>query len=317
MNHRIFVVGSCNTDMVVRSRCLPVPGETILGGKFLMNSGGKGANQAVAAARLGGDVTFVARVGNDLFGEKAVEQYKKEGINTSYITVDPEQPSGVALIMVDAKGENSISVAASANDTLMPKHVKMVEDLFSAGDIVLMQLESPIQTVEYTAAVAAAKGLKVVLNPAPACELPASLLQNVYMIIPNECEAEILSGIKVTDFESARLASAIIASKGVDIVLITMGKQGAFVREGNRCSLVPSFPVKAVDTTAAGDTFCGALCVALSEGLSVKEAALFGNRAASVSVTREGAQASIPTRAEIDALVSHAPCTANIAELVS
>lgn len=302
MGNKVIVVGSSNTDMVITSPRIPAPGETILGGKFLMNPGGKGANQAVAAARLGGNVLFIARVGNDSLGAQAIELYRAEGVDCSYITVDEKQPSGVALIMVDAKGENCISVAASANDTLMPSHIDAAVDRFDAGDIVMMQLETPLETVCHTAELASRMGLKVILNPAPARDLPDSLLRNLYMIVPNETEAEMLSGVKVYDAESARRAAEIIASKGVEIVLITMGRQGTFMFCGDKAEIIPSYPVKAVDTTAAGDTFCGALCVALSEGIDLERAVRFGNRAASISVTRPGAQASVPCRAELNDL---------------
>ncbi len=304
MGHKIIVVGSSNTDMVIKSKRIPVPGETILGGDFLMNPGGKGANQAVAAARLGGDVTFIARTGNDMFGKRAVELYKKEGINTKFITTDEKEPSGVALILVDEKGENCISVSKSANEKLTQKEVEVAKDLFEKGDIVLMQLETPLETIEYTAQMANEKGLKVILNPAPARELPASLLKNVYMVIPNETEAEILSGVKVTDLDSAKKAADVISAKGVDIVLITIGKRGAFVKEGNNYEVVPTYKTVPVDTTAAGDTFCGALCVALSEGKNIKDAVKFANRSASISVTRMGAQSSVPYRKEIDEIIA-------------
>ena len=297
---KIIVIGSCNTDMVVRSKRIPVPGETILGGKFMMNPGGKGANQAVAAARLGGDVTFIARVGDDMFGRQSVELYKNEGIDTRYITTDPTEDSGVALIMVDEKGENCISVASSANDTLKRPQVDAAKSILHEGDIMLMQLETPLPTIEYAARIASERGLKVILNPAPARELPESLLRNLYMIIPNETEASLMSGINITDIKTAREAADAIAAKGVDIVVITMGKRGALVKNGNDCELVPTFKADAVDTTAAGDTFCGALCVALAEGRGIREAVEFGNRAASISVTRPGAQASIPMRAELE-----------------
>lgn len=304
MAHKIIVVGSCNTDMVIKSKRIPVPGETILGGKFLMNPGGKGANQAVAAARLGGDVVFIARVGDDMFGKQSVSLYEKEGINTQFITVDEKEPSGVALILVDEKGENCISVASSANDTLSPQNVEAAKELINEGDIVLMQLETPLETIEYTAALAVERGAKVILNPAPARELPASLLKNIYMLIPNETEAELLSGVKVSDVEGAKKAAEVISGKGVDIVLITLGSQGALVKNGDNYEIVPTYKTTAVDTTAAGDTFCGSLCVALSEGKNLIEAVKFANRTASVSVTRMGAQSSVPYRNEINQLIA-------------
>ncbi len=300
MKHKIFVVGSANTDMVVRSGHIPVPGETVLGGEFLMNPGGKGANQAVAAARLGGDVTFVARVGDDLFGRQDIEGYDKEGIDTRFISVDPVAPSGVALIMVDGKGENCISVAKSANDTLTPEHIKLVEPHFGSNDFLLMQLETPLETVTYTAAAARAKGMTVILNPAPGRSLPRELLVNVNIIIPNETEAELITGVHIDDEASARRAADSIADMGVDTVIITMGCKGVFVRQSGICDFIPAHKVVASDTTAAGDTFCGAFVVALSEGRTVAEAVRFGNSAAAISVTRVGAQSSVPTREELD-----------------
>lgn len=300
MEHKIVVVGSSNTDMVIKSERIPVPGETIMGGEFMMNPGGKGANQAVAASRLGGDVTFVAKIGNDIFGQQAVEGYKKDGINTEFIFTDKDNPSGVALITVDNKGENCIVVASGANGTLDRRDIDMARREIESADIVLMQLEIPMDTVCYVAEMAAVKGIKVVLNPAPAVKLSDQLLSNVYMLVPNETEAEILSGIKITDYESAYKAASAISSKGVDIVVITMGARGALVKHGDKFYEIPSVKVKAIDTTAAGDTFCGALCVALSEGTDVVKAVEFANRCAAVSVTRMGAQSSVPYRSEID-----------------
>lgn len=302
MSKNIIVVGSCNTDMVIKTDHLPVPGETVMGGDFLMNPGGKGANQAVAAARLKGNVYFIAKTGNDLFGKRSVEQYEDEGIHTEYIYSDPVLPSGVALIIVDANGENSITVASGANSSLSPEDIRNALPAIEKGDILLMQLEIPMETVEYAAQLAREQGLKVILNPAPAHTLPEKLLQNLYMIIPNETEAEILSGIKVTDWESARKAADAISAKGVDIVVITMGSKGALIKEKGHYHEVPVPKVKPIDTTAAGDTFCGALCVALAENKNVADAVRFANQCASISVTRMGAQSSLPYRREIDIL---------------
>ena len=181
MSKRIVVIGSCNTDMVINMERLPLPGETLLGGKFFMNPGGKGANQAVAAARLGGKVTFIAKVGNDPFGIRSIDQYKAEGIGTKHILVDKEQPSGVALILVDAHGENSIAVASGANAHLMPEDIDRAQKAVEEGDILLMQLETPIETVEHAAQIAKQASRKVILNPAPAHPLPESLLRCLYM----------------------------------------------------------------------------------------------------------------------------------------
>ena len=300
MSERIVVIGSCNTDMVINMERLPLPGETIIGGKFFMNAGGKGANQAVAAARLGGNVSFMAKVGNDHFGSRSIEQYKAEGVNVEHITVDNDQPSGVALIMVDSHGENCIAVASGANALLLPADVERAKEMIEQGDIVLMQLETPMETVEYAAHLAHKKGKKVILNPAPAMSLSDALLGNLYMLIANETETEFLTGVKITDMESVCRAADVISDKGVKNVVITLGSKGAFVKENDTYHKVPAIKVKAVDATAAGDTFCGALCVALAERKGILEAVEFANKCASVTVTRMGAQSSLPYRAEID-----------------
>jgi len=296
---RIIVIGSSNTDMVIKSKKLPAPGETILGGTFLMNPGGKGANQAVAAARLHGKVTFVAKTGNDVFGSEAKQLFDKEHIDTRFLISDEKNPSGVALINVDENGENSIVVASGSNGTLSAYDIN--EDVFKAepADIFLMQLEIPVSTVEFVAEKAASNGNKVILNPAPARKLSNDLLSCLYMIIPNETEAEILTGIKVTDAETAEKAARKLYAKGVKNIVITMGGSGAFLFTPSNSKMIYVVPVKAVDTTAAGDVFCGALAVALSEGKNSEEAVVFANKAAGISVTRMGAQASAPYRDEI------------------
>ena len=296
---RIVVLGSTNTDMVVKAARRPAPGETILGGRFLMNPGGKGANQAVAAARLGGDVVFIAKVGEDLFGREAKALFSKEGICTDYVFTDPSEPSGVALIMVDRKGENCISVASGANATLAPDDLQAARGEIERAGLVLMQLETPVETVLCAAQWASAKGVPVVLNPAPACELPEELFGCLSMITPNESEAELLTGVKVADEASASAAAIALCAKGVKRVVITLGAKGAFVYADGCGTLVPAFKVEAVDTTAAGDVFNGALAVALIEGQPLAEAVSFAAKAASVSVTRMGAQASAPYRREV------------------
>lgn len=296
---KIVVIGSTNTDMVVKSARIPAPGETILGGRFLMNPGGKGANQAVAAARLGGDVTFVAKVGDDLFGREAKALFRKEGINATYVFTDAEEPSGVALIMVDAKGENCISVASGANGELSPDDIDAVEDRIAHADMVLLQLETPLATVQYAADLAVGKGVAVILNPAPACELPSDLYECLEVITPNESEAELLTGIRVTDEASAAEAARALCDKGVLQVVITMGAKGAYVYDGADGVMVPAVKVEAVDTTAAGDVFNGALAVALAEECPLVEAVRFAVKASAVAVTRMGAQASAPYRAEL------------------
>jgi ribokinase len=291
---KIVVVGGTNTDMVVKSPRFPVPGESIVGENFFMNAGGKGANQAVAAARLGGDVTFIAKTGNDLFGKQALELFKNEGINCSHLFVDEIAPSGVAMITLDAKGENCIVVALGANNNLTADEVLSARSEFESADVVLMQLEIPIDTVVKTAEACFLLGKKVVFNPAPACALPPELFKYLYLITPNETEAEILTGMVVTDTTSATKAAIELQKMGVQHVIITMGNQGAFLYSEGKGQLIPPQKVKAVDTTAAGDTFNGALGVAIAQGKSLTEAVAFGNQAAAISVTRLGAQTSVP-----------------------
>ncbi|MGB4415490.1 MAG: ribokinase, partial [Paludibacter sp.] len=280
MNKKIVVIGSCNTDMVVKSDRLPMPGETVLGGAFMMNQGGKGANQAVAVARLGGNATFITKTGNDLFGKQSIEMFDKENINIDNILSDPHQPSGVALIMVDVNGENCIVVASGANANLNVHDIEKTRNVIESADILLMQLEIPMSTVEYAAKIAYDKGIKVILNPAPATSLSNELIKCLYAIVPNKTEADILSGIKVSDWDSARKAADFISAKGVNNVVITLGSKGAFIKEGDSYIEVPVEKIKAIDTTAAGDTFCGAFCVGLSEGLSVEDAVRMANQAA-------------------------------------
>jgi ribokinase len=297
--NKIIVIGSSNTDMVIKSDRLPVPGETILGNEFIMNPGGKGANQAVAVARLGGDVTLISKTGNDLFGKQSLDLFDAEGIKTNYIFSDPKNPSGVALIMVDSQGENCIVVASGANATLSPKDIDKAKSEIETASLILMQLEIPIKTVEYVANIAHQRGIKVILNPAPACVLSNELLEHIYLLVPNKTESEILSGIKITDWESAKKAANIISLKGAQNVVITLGSQGVLIKENDQYYEVDAYKVNAIDTTAAGDTFCGALCVGLSENMTLLESVQLANKASAITVTRLGAQSSIPFRAEL------------------
>ena len=283
----------------IKTAKLPAPGETILGGKFLMNPGGKGANQAVAAARLGGKVTFITKRGNDLFGNQAVGLLMREGIHTQYIVKDMEFPSGVALITVDSKGENSIVVAPGSNGNLLQEDIPPAVFDPDKYEILLLQLEIPIITVEYSATAASEKGIKVILNPAPAQKLSDNLLRHIWLLTPNEIEAEIISGVKITDIPSMQKAASLIRERGVKNVIITLGDVGAFLESEEDICLIPGIKVIPVDTTAAGDVFNGALAVAISEGKTLNEAVIFANKAAAVSVTRMGAQASAPYRNEI------------------
>lgn len=296
---KIIVIGSFNVDMVVRTSHLPAPGETILGGEFFMNQGGKGANQAVAIKRLGGNLIFMAKLGNDVLGRQSVGYFKKEGIDTRYIALDEDSASGVALISVDDHAENSIVVASGANMLLNEQDVdKMLEEMCE-GDILLMQLEIPLQTVEYAARKAFGKGVKVVLNPAPARSLPKELFRHLYMVTPNRIEAEMLTGIKIANDADVEKVAEEICAMGVKNVIITLGSKGCLIREEGVSYRIDAFKVAPVDTTAAGDTFNGALCVGLSEGMDLKQAAVMASKASSIAVTRMGAQSSIPYREEL------------------
>ncbi|ADB38665.1 ribokinase [Spirosoma linguale] len=311
----VCVIGSSNTDMVIKGDKLPAPGETVLGGTFLMNPGGKGANQAVAAVRLANapnptattpstTVTFVANVGNDIFGQQALDQFEREGIRTDFVTTDADEPSGVALIGVDSKGENSIMVASGANSRLGQEQVAhaLAAGLDADNTVVLLQLETPISTVEYAIRQSYERGMRVVLNPAPAQLLDPALLACLYAITPNETEAELLTGIRVTDEATAQQAAGRLHEAGVPNVVITLGSRGAYLSTPSGVSMIAAPPVTAVDTTAAGDCFNGALVIAIAEGLNLPDAVDFACKAASISVTRMGAQASLPYRSEVDSL---------------
>ncbi len=300
---RVVVVGSSNTDMIIRLSRLPRPGETLLGGEFSMAAGGKGANQAVAAARVGADVTFIARVGKDVFGDRALEGFRRDGIRVDRIVRDPRSASGVALIFVGAEGQNSIAVAPGANGRLTPADVRKARRVIEMADVVVVQLETPMDTVREAAEQAAAAGVPVVLNPAPARTLPSRLLRLVTVLTPNETEAELLSGVAVRNDRSAGRAADVLLAQGPRIVVITLGARGALVATKEGQQIVPSFPVRAVDTTAAGDVFNGALAVALAEEKPLTEAARFANAAAALSVTRLGAQPSAPTRRAVESLL--------------
>lgn len=300
--NRILVIGSSNTDMTVRSATLPKPGETVLGGDFRMGPGGKGANQAVAARLLGGEVTFVCKLGRDMFGEGASKHYESCGLDTSKILWS-DKPSGVALITVDSKAENSIVVASGANADMTVTDIDSVADIIKSSGILLLQLEIPMDTVVHAAEIAYNAGVQVVLNPAPAAVLPAELLKCVSILIPNETEASAISGIDINNFETAAAAAERLKGMGVREVIITMGSRGSVVCDGD-CTFVPAVKVNAVDTTAAGDTFCGGVCVALSEGKDLLEAVKFATAASSIAVQRPGAQDSIPHRCEVDKLLN-------------
>jgi len=298
---KIAVVGSANTDMVIKADRIPAPGETVIGREFVMAPGGKGANQAVAAARLGAEVTFVARLGSDVFGDRAIAGYEQEGIDTTWIVRDPETASGVALIFVDEAGENSIAVASGANARLAAEDVERAQDAIASADVLLVQLEVPLAALSRAIEIAHSAGVRVILNPAPAREVPASLLSRVSIATPNEHEIKVVVG------EGDRVRSvAKMLDAGTQTVLVTLGAQGVLWAEKGQQVRIPAFRVQAVDTTAAGDAFNGALAYALASELAMQEAIRYASAAAAIAVTRMGAQPSLPTRTEVKVFLRQA-----------
>ena len=291
---KVVVIGSSNTDMTIKGDRLPKPGETVLGGEFRMGPGGKGANQAVAAQRLGADVSFICKVGRDIFGDNAISGYQKEGIDCSRI-LRSDKASGTALILVDGNAENCIAVAPGANADLTPEDVDSVADVIRSADYLILQLEIPVESVLRAAKIAHEAGVYVILNPAPACHLPEELFGYISLITPNQTESALLSGVE----DNLDAAVERLMQLGVKDVVVTLGSKGSLVISEGAKTLVPSLKVKAVDTTAAGDTFCGALCVALSEGCSLVDAARFATKASALTVQKMGAQDSIPFRSDI------------------
>ena len=297
---KIIVVGSSNIDMTAMVETLPRPGETIGGARFIQANGGKGANQAVAAARLGGDVMFATCVGNDLNGKALKDIFATDGINTKNHKMTDEAPTGTALIMVDKYAENCIAVAPGANGCLTPEDMDAMEADFAEAEILLVQLEVPMPTVCRAVELAAKHGLKVVLNPAPVAPIPEHIFPMLYLITPNETEAQKLTGVRVNTADDAVAAAQVFFDKGVQNVIITMGASGSIIcNKGGETIYVPTRKVDAVDTTAAGDVYNGGVVTALSEGKSLEEAAGFASVASSISVTRLGAQNSVPTRKEV------------------
>jgi ribokinase len=294
MNPEILVVGSLNTDMVIRTSRIPAPGETVIGGEFMINPGGKGANQAVAAARCGGRVRMIGKTGSDIFGKQAREGLEAAGIDTRGILVDPVYPSGVAMITVDANGENSIVVAPGANGRLLPLDIIGLAGNIQTAGLILTQMEIPLDSIECLAAIATEHSIPLILNPAPAVSIPSELLHQIDILTPNETEAAILTGIPVTDIASAREAALNLAARGVKTVIITLGNKGALLHHQDINIHIPGYPVKAVDSTAAGDVFNGALAVGVSEGMDMLASVEFACKAASISVTRPGFRALPP-----------------------
>lgn len=304
---RVVVVGSSNTDLVIKTGSIPRPGETVLGGSFLMAAGGKGANQAVAAARLGADVTFVARIGSDAFGDAALAGLAAEGIQTEFIAREDQTTSGVALIIVDEQAENAIAVAPGANSLLSVHDVEQAKDTIRAADALLLQLETPLDTVRYAARLAQEADVPVILNPAPAQPLDQAMLECVTVLTPNRGEATLLSGIEVVDDATGRAAAHALLGMGVLHVVITLGAAGALWIDQGEEDRIAGMAVDALDTTAAGDAFNGALAVALGAGDSMRQAVRFATVAGALATTQMGAQPSLPTREAVEALNARVP----------
>jgi ribokinase len=297
---KIVVVGSSNTDMVVKTARFPEPGETIIGGDFFMFPGGKGANQAVAAARAGGKVDFICAVGDDLFGQNALKGYTNEGINIASALVIENEASGIALITVNNEGENEIVVASGTNGMLSSEHLTMVLRDDDDVAVFLTQLETPVETVAFLAERAKTNGQKLIINPAPAQALEDSILDNLFLITPNETEAKILTGIEVVDESTMHKAARALLDKGVQNVIITLGSKGSFYMDKNMSFTVETPTVKVVDTTAAGDVYNGVLAVCIANQMDWKEGMAYASKAAALSVMKMGAQGTAPTKEEIN-----------------
>lgn len=302
---KLVVLGSINADHILNVRHFPQPGETVIGKQYNVAFGGKGGNQAVAAGRSGADISFIACVGDDDVGERIRKQLASDNIDTQPVQAIKDTTTGVALIFVNADGENVIAINAGANEELTPAYMQQYQQKIIDADALLMQLESPLETVTAAAKLAKAHQTQVILNPAPACELPDELLSLVDIITPNETEAERLTGIQVKDQSDAARAADVLHQKGIDTVIITLGSKGVWLSQKGQGKQVPGFRVKAVDTIAAGDTFNGALVTSLLEGKEMDQAVRFAHAAAAIAVTRPGAQPSVPWRQDIDDFLAH------------
>jgi len=297
---KIAVVGSLNMDLVVRVPHMPIPGETVIGSDFRTIPGGKGANQAVAATRLGAEVTMIGRVGDDDFGRAQLRNLGELGVDTTHVIVDPEAATGIALITLDASGQNSIVLASGANMRLTREDINAAQDAIVQSDVLVLQLESPLEVVAYAIDVAHAEGVKVILNPAPAQPLAKETLAKLDYLIPNESETALLTGIEVADINSAREAAQHLRGEGVGTVILTLGERGAFLASAEESVHIPGYEAEVVDTTAAGDAFVGGFAVAVAEGRGLVEAVRYANAAGALAVTRLGAQPSLPTRQEVE-----------------
>jgi ribokinase len=304
MKNKVVVIGSYNTDLTIKTERIPRSGETIIGGIYSEGGGGKGANQAVAAARAGASVSFIARVGSDALGKEGIRRLTNESINTQHMVYDAHVSTGVAFIVVDERGENSIVVASGANARLSPADIEAAENDIASAAVVLLQLESPIETVRAAVTKARDHRAIVILNPAPAQPLDRELLRQIDIITPNKVEAEMITGIKVTDENSMRSIAKEFFHFGIQNVLITLGSKGVFVGLPHTMELIPAFNVRSIDSTGAGDVFSGSLAAFLAESMPIEDAAKMAIASASISVTRMGAQDSAPHRMEIENFIA-------------
>jgi ribokinase len=299
---KIAVVGSSNMDVFCWTEFMPVAGETVIGSRQWMAMGGKGANQAVGARLLGAEVTMVGRVGNDLFGRQILDNFSSYGVACDHITVDEEAGSGVALIVVDKRAQNTIVVVPGANMRLSATDVDAAADRLRAADVLLMQLEIPLEAIERAIEIALESNTLCVLNPAPARPVPDHILKKVHLLTPNQNEAEMLTGVSADTLEGAKVAGQVLLDKGVPTVIITLGVQGALIVRPSQTLHIEGVSVDAFDTTGAGDAFMAGLAVALAEGKTLEEATRLANVSGALSTTKPGAMPSLPTRDEVEAL---------------
>ncbi len=300
MKKTITVIGSSNIDMIMKMDNLPRLGETVTDAEYFQVYGGKGANTAVGAARAGGNVFFVNCVGDDIFSEPMVENFKKDGINTGFVFREKGISSGTALIMIGGKGDNYLSVAPGANYRLTPDYIDKARKAIEDAEMIIIQNEIPIETISYIIDMASSLGKKILYNYAPAKPFPGIDWKKIEFLVVNETEAEFLSGQKVETDSEIEKAARILVDKGANNVIITLGSRGSYINSENLKIYLPAYKVDAIDTTAAGDIYCGSLAVALTEGKDLKEAVRFAGAASAISVTRLGAQPSAPLRKEID-----------------